>query len=235
MPWRLLDIVQIEGSIVTETGLTIGGLDTFGIGGIDKQVVKDPLRQNAPYIPGSSLKGKLRSLLELATGRVDNQGNPHSCTAATCGLCAVFGPHRAADRTPERGPTRLIVRDARLCTADEEAEEFFRATGRWVDLKTENVIDRLTGTAAHPRTFERVPAGMRFEFSMGYRVLDPGDGGQFDLDNLALVRQGLDLLTRDYLGSSGSRGYGQISLVNVCAVSPAGLPLVWDAINPEAG
>jgi len=223
---RLLGIVKIRGLITTETGLTIGGLDTFGIGGIDKQVVKDPLRQNAPYIPGSSLKGKLRSLTEMAR-ELCADGDPHSCADAACPVCAVFGAANAKHTQDcGRGPTRLIVRDARLCTQHAEAAEFFRSTGRWVDLKTENVIDRVSGTAKHPRTFERVPAGMQFRFAMSYRVFDmDGDGGQFDLSNLALIRDALAYLTSDYLGASGSRGYGQISLSEVSPTAPPGLTL----------
>lgn len=223
---KLLGIVQIQGLITTETGLTIGGIDTFGIGGIDKQVVKDPLRQNAPYIPGSSLKGKLRSLTEMARGLCSN-GQPHTCDKEKCPVCAVFGAHEVKDtQKVERGPTRLIVRDARLCTEQPQVVEFFRSTGRWVDLKTENVIDRRSGAAKHPRTFERVPAGMQFHFRMSYRVFEMGeDAGQFDLKNLSLIRDGLAYLTADYLGGSGSRGYGQISLSDVTLAAPDGLSL----------
>ena len=61
---RLKEIKSIKGKIVLKTGLHIGaGSDEIHIGGIDTPVVKDPLK-GWPYIPGSSLKGKIRTLLE---------------------------------------------------------------------------------------------------------------------------------------------------------------------------
>lgn len=231
---RLLDTIQISGHIVVLTGLTIGGTDTFGIGGIDKQVVKDPLRGNRPYIPGSSLKGKMRSLVELSRGMVtisENRGTfsgeVHHCAQPDCPVCTVFGGHDSReDARAGRGPTRLVVRDAFLLP-DSAAEDFFRATGRWVDLKTENVIDRLQGTAKHPRTFERVPPGMMFDLDMVYRVFarerdGKCDDGKRDLANLDLVREGLWLLVNDYLGASGSRGYGRICIHDVKLTPVAG-------------
>jgi len=228
---RLVGTVSISGEIVVETGLTIGGTETFGIGGIDKQVVKDPLGGNRPYIPGSSLKGKMRSLLELVKygvdigtkqvkGRQVSTGEIHSCTNPDCALCTVFGAHDTKDEEiAGRGPTRLVVRDAFL-VVDDQAQQFFDSTGRWVDLKTENYIDRLSGTAASPRTFERVPPAMMFRLDMIYRVFartdeNGGNDGEADLAKLSLVREGLELLASDYLGSSGSRGYGRISFRNV--------------------
>ncbi len=228
---KLLDIVRIAGEIKLETGMTIGGIETFGIGGIDKQVVKEPLKEDCPYIPGSTLKGKMRSLVELADGKVKlSDGKPHSCTNPTCGVCAVFGCARAKDNEDaHRGPTRLIVHDAPLDVDAPEAKQFFQSTGRWVDLKTENTINRVTGTAEHPRTFERVPAGMTFKFAMSYRVFEMPDKdgnpdkGAFDLKNLGFIKLGLQLVANDYIGSSGSRGYGRISLHKVTVRATMGM------------
>lgn len=56
----------ISGILECVTGTRIGGTqEKFEIGGIDNPVIKDPLT-DLPYIPGSSLKGKLRHLLEWA-------------------------------------------------------------------------------------------------------------------------------------------------------------------------
>ena len=245
---KLLGAVRISGTAVVETGLMIGGTDTFGIGGIDKQVVKDPLRQSRPYIPGSSLKGKMRSLLELeqgiqivekkVKGKTQREAGPCKCGTKECPICVVFGPGDAA-KNPGIGPTRLVVRDAALkvCeTPPNEAFRFFQTTGRWVDIKTENAINRAEGTAQNPRTFERVPAGMEFLVEMVYRVFDVDDGdggpdgGKRDLDNLAQVEHGLELVQQDYLGASGSRGYGRVTFKDFRLTAPDDIKLeepVW--------
>jgi CRISPR-associated protein Csm3 len=60
----LLGKIRITSTLTVETGLHIGGGgETLDIGGLDKPVIRDPITQN-PYIPGSSIKGKLRSILE---------------------------------------------------------------------------------------------------------------------------------------------------------------------------
>ncbi|MEA5593484.1 type III-A CRISPR-associated RAMP protein Csm3 [Rivularia sp. UHCC 0363] len=60
----LLGKIRLTSHINVETGLHIGGGgETLDIGGIDKPVIRDPLTKY-PYLPGSSIKGKLRSILE---------------------------------------------------------------------------------------------------------------------------------------------------------------------------
>ena len=69
---KLKKKIIYTGTIVLKTGLHIGGTNTaLNIGGPDKFVVRNPINQ-LPYIPGSSLKGKMRSLIELAFGETDN-------------------------------------------------------------------------------------------------------------------------------------------------------------------
>lgn len=110
---KLSGIKKINGKIEVVTGLHIGASnENIEIGGLDNPVIKDPLPgSNAPYIPGSSLKGKLRSLYEIKEGRFSKDGKP--CDCAKCEVCAVFGTS-AANRPAELGPTRIVVRDARL-------------------------------------------------------------------------------------------------------------------------
>jgi CRISPR-associated protein Csm3 len=61
---QLAGKIRIESKLLVETGLHIGGgNETLDIGGLDKPVIRDPLTQQ-PYLPGSSIKGKLRSILE---------------------------------------------------------------------------------------------------------------------------------------------------------------------------
>jgi CRISPR-associated protein Csm3 len=63
-PKPLLGKIIITSQLILETGLHIGGgVGNLDIGGLDKAVIRDPLTRQ-PYLPGSSLKGKLRSILE---------------------------------------------------------------------------------------------------------------------------------------------------------------------------
>jgi CRISPR-associated protein Csm3 len=60
----LLGKLKLTSNLVVKTGLHIGGGSmSLDIGGIDKAVVRDPLTKH-PYLPGSSIKGKMRSILE---------------------------------------------------------------------------------------------------------------------------------------------------------------------------
>lgn len=192
----------ISGVIYCRTGLRIGGSkEGLEIGGIDNPIIRHPVT-DLPYIPGSSLKGKIRSLLEQATNKIGRGGSPHNCDK--CPICINFGSLRSTTST------RFLFRDAPLTpNSEKELRELQEQKGlNFTELKTEVVINRLSGTAANvgPRTMERVPAGTEFQFSVSMRVFE-GDDEESMVD---LLRQGLRLLQEDYLGGSGSRGYGQI-------------------------
>lgn len=214
---HLLGKVIIRGKIEAKTGLHIGGSQVkLEIGGVDLPIVRDPLT-NRPYIPGSSLKGKMRSLLEKAKGKKPNKniGTPehpiriHLCDNPEelqgCEVCKIFG---MPSSPPEKGqkafnePTRLIVRDAPL--TDESAGELEGLELPYSEVKWENAIDRMT-SAANPRQVERVPAGAEFEFELIYNVFE-----EEDVERLKHVFEALSLVEHDYLGGHGSRGYGQV-------------------------
>jgi len=211
---NLLGKVIITGTIEAETGLFIGG-PTVGldIGGVDKAVIRDPIT-NQPYIPGSSLKGKMRSLLERAEGRQPNTNvggaKIHQCETveefSTCSVCKIFG---LPGEKKFSEPTRLIVRDAFL--SDESAKELEKAHTElpYAEVKFENVIDRIT-SAANPRQTERVPAGAKFEFETIYNVYEEGDK-----ENLKHLFKAMELLEGDYLGGQGSRGYGNVTFKDI--------------------
>lgn len=199
--------IFIQGTILAKTGLHIGGNSvSMAIGSTDNVVVRNPLT-NIPYIPGSSLRGKMRSLMERARGeffwdenkKVALPGrNPESATGQLFGV--------AADEVDHHTPTRLIVRDAPL--TDESRRRLEKAPNLdmpFTEVKTEVVIDRIT-SAATPRQFERVPAGAEFEFNFILTLLNEDEIKIF----LDLVYEGLRLLEDDTLGGSGSRGYGQV-------------------------
>ena len=157
-PLTLTKHVRIHGTLTCKTGLRIGG--TAGeveIGGMDNPLIRDPVTQY-PYVPGSSLKGKLRSLMEYKLGKIDQRGTPCGCVQPTCLVCTVFGPHMKPNH--DLGPTRIIVRDASLSEESIPALNQLLEQGLpRAEVKSENTINRRTGVALNPRTQERVPAG----------------------------------------------------------------------------
>lgn len=191
---QLIKKIKINTTIELLTGLHIGGSgDNVEIGGIDNPVIKLSTRDNQPYIPGSSLKGKMRCLLEQIAGSAKVGGNDH--------INNLFG------FANDNKPSKLIVRDAMLTDIsakmlrDCENLDMPYTEGKW-----ENVIDRVKGTAEHPRQTERIPAGVMFDVEFVINVWD--DDNADDLVNM--LKKGINALENDYLGGSGSRGYGQI-------------------------
>jgi CRISPR-associated protein Csm3 len=223
MRYKLNKKIIISGTIKTETGLAIGGSNTaMGIGGIDKGVIRNPVTQQ-PYIPGSTLKGKMRSLLEMNYGEIGDkpmgavkngasENDDHHSTK-------LFGSASGKDYEKGKGyqhASRLIVRDATLSEVQEGSKsiaEFFKQTDLlYTEVKTEVVIDRITSKAM-PRQLERVPAGARFEFEIVLNVFEEDNENQLVSDLFAA----LQMVQNDYIGGSGSRGSGQVSF-NIAAV-----------------
>lgn len=212
---KIISKIFIKGTIKALTGMHIGGNSIgMAIGGADKVVVRNPLT-NEPYIPGSSLRGKLRSLLERARG--DEENNPEEggfsvkkgklgADAGTCSdtlLGQMFGVSASENN---KQPTRLMVRDAHL--TDVSKNELLNAPNTdmpMTEVKTEVNIDRIT-SAANPRQFERVPAGAVFQFELVLTLMKGDDKQKF----LNLIREGLELVQHDSLGGHGSRGYGAV-------------------------
>lgn len=216
---KLIGIKKLEGTITLNSGLHIGsGNMEMHIGGTDSPVIKHP-HTLEPYIPGSSLKGKVRSLLEMESGLMIHTGGEvvkvntldsarteierKSCVA----ILKIFGSS-GADKDDETGfgPTRVSFSD---CYLDDNWKENARIN-RWqlTEVKSENTIDRIRGTAAGagPRFIERVPEGTKFKFLITFKVLQEDDGQLFN----DYLLKGLKLLEMDALGGSGSRGYGRI-------------------------
>ncbi|MEO5365640.1 MAG: type III-A CRISPR-associated RAMP protein Csm3 [Magnetococcus sp. WYHC-3] len=216
---QLSKIIELNGTIEVLTGLHIGGGNSeMHIGGSDNPVVRHP-HTREPYLPGSSLKGKIRSLLEWRAGLADvNGGEPMSCAkleglgragqrADAEAILKLFGISGGEDPKSQEamalGPTRLSFRDCALTRA--WVEDVRQKKLPLTEIKMENTIDRVRGVAVHPRNSERVPAGAKFEFSLCLRHLQEGDDKL--LDTLFI---GMKLLEMDSLGGSGSRGYGRV-------------------------
>jgi CRISPR-associated protein Csm3 len=203
--------VFVRGIMTAQTGLHIGGNSVgMAIGGADSVVVRNPVN-NRPYIPGSSLRGKMRSLMERVRGE-ERQGSEGGFSwngkEALAGkdpstlLGKLFGTAAETQGTP----TRLIVRDAHL--TPESEQELLNAPNAdmpMTEVKTEVWIDRIT-SAANPRQIERVPAGAKFAFELILTLVGDDDRDLY----LDRVYEGLRLVEADTLGGNGSRGYGQV-------------------------
>ena len=195
---KLQKKIIYTGTITLKTGLHIGGTNAaLYIGGPDKFVVRNPIN-NVPYIPGSSLKGKMRSLVEIYHGET-NGGKPTNNPNHKAG--ALFG---VSGDNEQSHASRLIVRDAEL---DINACDFSKTDLPYTESKTEVAIDRVTAKA-NPRTFERVPAGAQFKLNMVLNIFE----GEDEEALKATLDQAIKLLQDDYLGGHGSRGYGQVEI-----------------------
>jgi CRISPR-associated protein Csm3 len=214
----------LEGEIHCQTGLHIGaGKGSLEIGGADNPVVKDAF--GIPYIPGSSLRGRLRSLLEQTLGmavpselvylskRKGQEVRIHQSDRPDDEICVIFGrnPGRVekvigdAMEAPLATPARLTVYDAPLIVDSITPQMRENLDDELTEVKSENAVDRIT-SQANPRTLERVPAGAKFRFRVVLDVLC-----QEDKPLLARLAEGLRLLEDDALGGGGSRGNGRVS------------------------
>lgn len=234
---QLTGITTVTATLELVSGLRIGAGDSeMRIGGVDNTVIRHPHTQ-APYIPGSSLKGKMRSLLEWRSGAVreeplgwrDLQNASGAVQAEVLRIVKLFGISGDAKIGEEMlavGPSRLSFWD---CNPQVEWERGIRDNNQMLtEVKSENRINRISGVAEHPRQAERVPAGARFDFRLSVKRL-AGDGD----DLLTTVLQGLKLLELDSLGGSGSRGYGKLRFVNV-RIDERDAQTQFDAIEPFA-
>jgi CRISPR-associated protein Csm3 len=213
MALQLRKIQKLYGELELLSGLRIGASEgEIRIGGVDQQVIRHPYTDE-PYIPGSSLKGKVRSLLEWLSGAVRQEALSYKeieraqLVRPILQLFGVGGGDQLKEEQAEElGPTRLAFWDAPF--TDRWRSEIGRGNHLWVEVKTENRIDRIHGVAEHPRQSERVPAGATFDFTVSIKVLniDAEDGGALR----RVLYRGLRLLELDSLGGSGSRGYGKV-------------------------
>ncbi len=210
---KLNKIIKLTATLTCETGLHIGGSDqTMHIGGIDTPVIKNPLTSE-PYIPGSSLKGKMRSLLEWRSGSVQEKPLGYDSYKKTesndvLNILKLFGisgdSNLDINTAKEIGLGRLSFWD---CNIKKEWIDDIRSKNQMLtEAKMENVINRISGTAEHPRQIERVVAGTPFDFNLSIRIFE-GDNEKTLLDTVYCA---MKLLELDSLGGSGSRGYGKV-------------------------
>ncbi|MFN8784618.1 MAG: type III-A CRISPR-associated RAMP protein Csm3 [Pseudanabaena sp.] len=135
----LLGKLRLTSNLRIVTGLHIGaGGENLDIGGLDKSVMRDPLTKH-PYLPGSSIKGKMRSILERFLNKPVNRAGGSGTFryesddlesgysindiefqgASICEVSRVFGSTGTNCWLPES-----IVRSQGLETAGKEEKTF---------------------------------------------------------------------------------------------------------------
>lgn len=203
----LKDIYKLDFEIELLTGLHIGGsTDTFDIGGADSTVIKNPLTHE-PYIPGSSIKGKLRSLLTQKYGKVTGEGDKRKIDIEDAKILSLFAPV-VFEEDDDIKVSRAIFRDAYLTESSKEEIQKHLGNGLFTEIKAENSIDMLKGKAANPRFIERVPAGAMFNGEIILQIYDE-DNEDF---LKGTILEALSMLELNYLGGSGTRGYGRVKI-----------------------
>lgn len=184
------------------SGLYIGGNDSgFDIGGADSDVIRNPLT-NEPYIPGSSLKGKLKSLLKYHIKEVDIIEK--DIVFKDSNITNIFKPIDEGNVKI----TRAIFRDLTLTKESKEELQNILGIGCFTEIKAENKVNPISGKSDSPRFIERVPAGAMFEGEIVLNVFD-GDNKEIMMDN---IKKSLKLLEMNYLGGNGTRGYGRVKV-----------------------
>lgn len=186
--------LMISGNIEVLTGMHIGGGNEYSaIGAIDSPVIKDPLSMR-PIIPGSSLKGKIRTL--LARSMNSNPNAKHSDDDTK--IKRLFGSQEEI--------SRLIFRDLKLSNADELIG---MGAVSPTEVKFENTINRISGEAM-PRQIERSISGSIYPLEIVYQVSVNDSDYKELLEDISTLCNGMCLLQYDYLGGHGTRGYGKI-------------------------
>lgn len=194
--------IEISGTIEIVTGLHIGGSSAFSaIGAVDSPVIMDT-RTSQPMIPGSSLKGKMRALLakQYNTAIAKTADDDAEC------LTNLFGSAKS------KKESRVLFTDMFLDNLDELKRAGL--TGA-TEVKFENSISRMTAVA-NPRQIERVVRGAQFPMQLIYEYTDKTDEETL-LQDFRILKEGFKLLEYDYLGGSGSRGYGRIKFLDLDA------------------
>lgn len=197
--------IQITGKIEVLTGMHIGGSSAFAaIGAVDAPVIKD-VSTNLPMIPGSSLKGKIRTLLAREYNKQLVKPEEDDIRIAR-----LFG-------TSKKGG----IRRSRLLFSDMvlSNEEDLRKRGlqSLTEIKFENTISRMTAVA-NPRQIERAVRGSFFDFDIIYEVTEEEEA----VEDMRVLGEGMKLLQYDYLGGHGSRGYGKIRFRDIQAEAAVG-------------
>lgn len=216
---QLIKHIPVNGIYKAVTGLRIGaGGGGLEIGGLDNPIVRHPVTKE-PYVPGSSLKGKMRSLLEVSGFVVGNRPKPRpeenaSLPACGCGQCAVCWLFGCGNPKEASEPTRFLFRDSYVLAEDmARLRELLEDGIFYSEVKAEVVMSRRTGKVGGggPRPVDRIAAGTRLRFEMSVRVLDGDNEEEMQQALLTAIR----LLEQEGIGGSVSRGYGKVQFLEL--------------------
>jgi len=196
--------IQITGKIETVTGMHIGGSSAFAaIGAVDAPVIKD-IRTGLPMLPGSSLKGKMRTLLAKEYNEKLAVKPDDDCEQ----LLRIFG----SARKDAMRPSRVIIPDMVMENWEEIKKQGIQSK---TEVKFENTIDRIKAVA-NPRQIERTLRGSVFPLEIIYEV-GVNEGEAQIVEDIGILAEGFRLLQYDYLGGNGSRGYGKVAFSDLSA------------------
>ena len=187
--------IKIQGTVEVITGMHIGGSSAFSaIGAVDSPVMRDS-KSYLPMIPGSSLKGKMRTLLAKSYNKdwVEDKDKDDER------ILRIFG--HSTKKKAQRG--RLLFSDMVMSNAKELREQGLTSL---TEVKFENTISRTTAVA-NPRQIERVVRGSEFALDLIYDLENEEEA----VKDFELIAEGLKLLQYDYIGGHGTRGYGKIA------------------------
>ena len=197
---KLTHYIKATSKIKLITGMHIGGSkEAIKIGGIDNPVIRNPIT-NLPYIPGSSLKGRFRMALEVKYGdtNVEPRGTGPSINMKNeSQVVRLFGSGSA--KTTEE-PTRYIFRDSNI---SEGFEEYAQGEEK-IEVKMDRA--KMAGFTGGNRIQERISAGAQFDFEVMIRIFEKDDEGLFK----KRLQEAMKIVELEYLGGSGTRGYGQV-------------------------
>ncbi len=198
--------LQITGNIEVVTGMHIGGSGAFAaIGAVDSPVIKD-VRTNLPMIPGSSLKGKMRTLLAKQYNETFANKPDDDCELLT----RLFG----SAKKDHVHRSRVLISDMFMINDKELREQGLQSI---TEVKFENTINRATAVA-NPRQIERAVRGSVFDLDIMYEVENEGEV----IEDISTLAEGMKLLQFDYIGGNGSRGYGKIKFTGLAAEAVIG-------------
>ncbi|WP_296875490.1 type III-A CRISPR-associated RAMP protein Csm3 [Thomasclavelia sp.] len=187
------------------SGLYIGGNDNgFDIGGADTDVIRNPLTKE-PYIPGSSLKGKLKVLLKYNLKDTNIDTNKKDIVFKNSSITNIFETLEDESNNDVK-ISRAIFRDLTLTKDSKETLERILGVNCYTEIKAENKVNAISGKSDSPRFIERVPAGAEFEGEIVLNIFD-GDDKKLMMDT---IKKAIRLLEMNYLGGNGSRGYGRV-------------------------
>lgn len=242
--------IILEGKIVTKTGLMIGtGREAFEIGGVDNPVIKDP--NGKPYIPGSSIKGKMRALIErtrdltplkearLKIAKLNPQSEQNRIKQIEKQLEEDHNWHKVGIAfihicdDPNCGICNVFGRPGEKATA--EPTRLYVRDARLDEEAFKEMFPELHKLSEYTEVkWENVIDRVTSAATPRQNERVPA-GARFDFEMIYNVYderdkgwimdvfvKGMEMLENSYIGASGSRGYGKIKFENMKL-------MVWDS------